>query len=583
MLPCRLLRLVVAGAVLLAGVSVIRAASERPNVIIIITDDQGYGDLGLHGNPVLATPHLDRLGRQGVRMENFYVSPVCAPTRASLLTGRYHYRTGVVDTYRGRAMMAPGEATLAELLRSAGYRTGIFGKWHLGDNHPLRAMDQGFDESLVHRGGGIGQPSDPPGGTNYFDPVLWRNGRAMTNRGYCSDVFTDATIDFVRRQTTRPFFTLLAFNAPHTPLIAPPAGYEKYRKQSLAHDRFPTVGQPLVGDADEDAIARVYAMIENIDANVGRLLAALDELRLANNTIVIFLTDNGPQGVRYNGGLRGRKGSVFEGGIRVPCLWRWPAQLPAGVVVDRPAAHIDVVPTVLAACRVRAPRSAVFDGRNLLPWLRNPAAVWPERTLYFQWHRGDAPELYRAFAARSGRFKLVQPESVAETNWVGPPVFQLYDLAHDPYERRDVAADHPDIVERMRTGYEAWFREVGRTRGFAPVRIYLGTRHENPVTLTRQDWRGMRAEWSPRGLGHWEVDVRRAGRYDVTLQFGPVAGGTTAHFDVRDVHAELALPPGAVEARFPDLWLPRGPARLRAWLAAGGTNVGVQFVDVMRR
>src|SRR5438552_8436757 len=191
------------------------------NVVILLADDQGYGDLGCHGNPKIQTRHLDKLASQSVELKYFYVSPVCAPTRASLMTGRYNYRTGVVDTFLGRAQMFGDEVTLAEMLRAAGYRTGIFGKWHLGDNFPLRAMDQGFEESLVHRGGGIGQPSDPPGGSSYFDPLLQHNGRLTEEKGYCSDVFTDAALEFIEQQRGGPFFVYLAFNAPHTPLQVP--------------------------------------------------------------------------------------------------------------------------------------------------------------------------------------------------------------------------------------------------------------------------------------------------------------------------------------------------------------------------
>jgi arylsulfatase A-like enzyme len=205
----------------------------RPNVVLIITDDQGYGDLGFHGNPKISTPNLDRLARQSVQFQSFYVSPVCAPTRASLMTGRYNYRTGVVDTYLGRSLMHPDETTLAEMLSSGGYRTGIFGKWHLGDNYPMRAIDQGFQTSLTLNGGGIGQPSDPVGGERYFDAILSRNGRWEKTKGYVSDVITDGAIEFIANNRSRPFFAYLAFNAPHTPLEVPAEKYAKYKEMNL--------------------------------------------------------------------------------------------------------------------------------------------------------------------------------------------------------------------------------------------------------------------------------------------------------------------------------------------------------------
>ena len=305
--------------------------TERPNIVLVMTDDQGYGDFGFAGNPVLETPHLDALAARSATVERFYVSPVCTPTRASLMTGRYNYRTRAIDTYIGRAMMEPEEVTIAELLRDAGYATGIFGKWHLGDNYPLRTMDQGFEESLVHRGGGIGQPSDPPGGEGkYTDAVLFRNGQREETTGYCTDVYFDAAFDFMEQAAAegRPFFAYVPTNAPHGPFHDVPEDWlEHYRQTDL------TAALPDPGQASEqvlDRLARSYAMISNIDENVGRLTARLDELGLAENTLVVFLVDNGPDRGRYNAGLRGRKGTAFEGGIRSPLLARWPGRLPGG-------------------------------------------------------------------------------------------------------------------------------------------------------------------------------------------------------------------------------------------------------------
>ncbi len=285
------------------------AADLRPNVVVIMTDDQGYGDLGVHGNPKIKTPNLDAFTRQSVRLKNFYVSPVCSPTRASLLTGRYNYRTGVVDTYVGRSMMHPDEVTLAEMLASAGYRTGIFGKWHLGDNAPLRPIDQGFQQSLVLKGGGIGQPSDPPGGSSYFDPILQRNGKEERVKGYCSDIFAQALIDFVSQPGGEPFFAYLGFNCPHTPLLAPEPELAMYRAMNLDLKEFPQLGHPVPKGFAEPAemVARVYAMVTNIDTNVGKVLKALEAKAIAENTIVVFLTDNGPADVRFNAGLRGAR------------------------------------------------------------------------------------------------------------------------------------------------------------------------------------------------------------------------------------------------------------------------------------
>ncbi len=473
------------------------ASPARPNVLLVITDDQGYGDLGFHGNPRVRTPNLDRLARQSTRLGSFYVSPVCSPTRSSLMTGRYNYRTGVVDTYLGRSLMDPDEVTLAEMLAAAGYRTGIFGKWHLGDNAPLRAIDQGFQEALVIKGGGISQASDPPGGSSYFDPVLQHNGQEGKYPGYCSDVYTTAAIDFLTAADDRPFFAYLAFNCPHSPYQAPPAELAYYRSLNLGAKDFPQVGYPIAPGRmiSAENLARVYAMITNIDTNVGRVLSTLQAKGLERNTIVIFLTDNGPPDLRFNAGLRGLKGTVYEGGIHVPCFIRWPGQLAADRVIDRIAAHIDLAPTILGACGVAPPAGMQLDGKSLMPLLRGgPDQPWPDRTLFFQWHRSDRPEPDRAFAARSQKYKLLRPEP-ANSGGTAPPL-ELYDIEHDPYEQHDLAADQAAIVQRLHAEYLAWFQDVASTRGFAPIRIDIGDPRENPTVLTRQDWRG------PRRLGH---------------------------------------------------------------------------------
>lgn len=560
-------------------------AGRRPNVVLIITDDQGYGDLGVHGNPKLETPHLNRLAREAVQFQSFYVSPVCSPTRASLMTGRYNYRTGVVDTYLGRSLMHPDETTIAELLSQAGYRTGIFGKWHLGDNYPLRAMDQGFQESLILNGGGIGQPSDPIGGESYFDPLLRQNGQWVKRRGYVSDVITDAALAFIRAHHRQPFFTYLAFNAPHTPLEVPADKHAKYRQMNLRLGEFAAPGHPIVPTFDPEITAKVYGMVENIDDNVGRVLATLDELKLADDTIVVFLTDNGPQQPRYNAGLLRLKGTVHEGGIRVPFFVRWPGGFPARTV-DRVAAHIDVTPTLLDLCRVTTAKNLALDGRSLAPLLRGEATQWPDRTLFFQWHRGDAPQLHRAFAARSERYKLVQPRGNGESPMPSPVSYQLYDMLADPLEQHDIAAGQPEIVARMTAQYEAWFRDVTSGRDYSDpgiARIAIGAPRENPVRLTRQDWRGPQAGWTPTSVGHWEVDVRRAGAYDIAVRFAALQTPGTVRVTLGGHTAMNALPAGATTATFTRVRLAPGAGRLEGWITQDERRIGLLDVVVTRR
>lgn len=571
-------------ASLLAGGGTQRDGGGPPNIVLIITDDQGYGDLGIHGNPKLSTPHLDRLARESVRFDAFYVSPVCSPTRASLMTGRYNYRTGVVDTYLGRSLMHADETTVAEMLAKAGYRTGIFGKWHLGDNAPLRAMDQGFEESLVLNGGGIGQPSDPVGGESYFDPLLRRNGEWIRTKGYVSDVITDAAIAFIRGSSGRPFFTYLAFNAPHTPLEVPQDAYAKYRAMNLQRADFPSAGVPIGEKFDADVTAKIYGMVENIDANVGRLLAAVDELRLAERTIVIFMTDNGPQQPRYNAGLPGLKGTVHEGGIRVPFFVRWRGTFQPAVV-DRVAAHIDVTPTLVELAGAAAPEEPRLDGRSLAPLLRGRSADWPDRTLFFQWHRGDAPERYRAFAARSQRYKLMQPDGHNANPMPAAPRLQLYDMTADHLQARDLSAAHPEIVERMKAEYDRWFEEVAGARDFTDrgvARMRLGSPREPVVRLTRQDWRGPDAAWSPTALGHWEVDVRDAGPYDVTARFAQLAAPGRVTLQAGGKPIEQAVDAGATSATFRQVRLQPGPARIESWVTQDDRRVGMLDVVIAR-
>ena len=545
------------------------AGDARPNIVLVMTDDQGWAQVGFHGDPVLRTPHLDRLAGESVEMTRFYVSPVCAPTRAALLTGRYNYRTGVVDTYIGRALMEPGEVTLAEMLRDAGYRTGIFGKWHLGDNYPLRSADQGFQESVVHRGGGIGQPSDPPG-SDYFDPILFHNGEQKQYPGYVTDVFFDEAIRWIGAGDGAPFFAYVPTNAPHSPYLVP----DEYREAYAAR-----------GLSDRDA--RIYGMIANIDDNVGRLLAHLDANDLARDTLVIFMTDNGPTTRLYHAGLRAQKGSVYENGIRVPFAVRWPARL-APRTVDTVGAHIDLAPTLLAAAGISPPPDLAFDGLNLLPLWEGRAAGWPERTYVVQSHRGNAPEPYRAFAVIGPRYKLVQAQSFGSPAPPDAPL-ELYDLLEDPGETADLAARRRDLVERLSAAYDGWFEDVSASRGYHPVRFAIGSDRQPHVTLTRQDWRMVSTPdgWGRNQpvLGHWEVESRSAGPYDVTVTFGaPAAEDGSARIAFRGFEQSMAVAAGTERVRFEGIRLETGPGAFEASVTTAGAEPrGAWHVDVVRR
>lgn len=499
----------------------------RPNVVLILTDDQGYGDFSFQGNPLLETPNLDRLAQSCPQVARFYVSPVCSPTRASLLTGRYNYRTRVVDTWRGRTSMEPEEVTLAEAVRDAGYRTGIFGKWHLGDNHPQRAMDQGFDETLVHRGGGLAQPSEPiENARRYTDAILFANGEAVQTRGYCTDVYFDAAIEFIDRARAdgAPFFAYVATNAPHDPLHdVPPELYEKYRARDLS---------PVLrgADSDPDEVARVYAMVENIDQNVGRLLAHLEREGLAEDTLVVFLCDNGPTWGRWAGGLRGTKTGVHEGGIRTPLLVRYGERLSAETRVEPFGAHIDLMPTILEAVGALPPAVA-FDGRSLWPLLCGEQPAWPERELVLQTHRGDVPAFEHHFAVIGQRWKLVRASGFErEAPLEGHP-FELHDLVNDPGEAHDLSTERPELVAELRGVYRRWWEDVSTTRSdnFAPPPIVLDADAEPRVLLQRNDWRGIGTGSAD---GVWILETEGDAFFEARLLFrDPVEPQELAIFD----------------------------------------------------
>jgi arylsulfatase A-like enzyme len=569
------------------------AARERPNVILVLTDDQGYGDLACHGNKHLRTPNLDRVHRESVRFTNFHSSPLCSPTRASLMTGRYNYRTGVIDTWVGLAMMRPSEVTLAEALGAAGYRTGLFGKWHLGDNYPLRAMDQGFEESLTFTDGMLGAIGDPAPNT-YFDPVLFRNGKPEKTSGYCTQVFFDAAMQFMEKHREQPFFVYLPTNVPHGPLEVAESDAAPYRAMGL-----------------DDATAKLYGMVENLDGHMGRLLKFLETSGLERDSVLIFMSDNGGWGARYNAGLRGEKGTVYNGGIKVPFFLRAPGRFPAGIDVDRIAAHIDVYPTLLDICGAKKPEGVPMDGVSLRPLLHGNAANWPDRTLFFQQTRPDPqgidePRLFTHGAARSQRYKIVMSAANGKelyTRAIGVDETELFDMEQDPGESTNIAPAHREIVSKMRSEYEAWFRDV--TRGLnPPVRNRLGAPEANPTTLTGQDARGPQAlfmAWNhrmaarhrssePNGFGYWEVEVMRAGEYEITLRFGAADDATAAlkagkaRLQVGKVSADQPIANGArgVTLR---ISLEPGEARLEATLSGqrkDGAIVSPCFVDVRR-
>ena len=485
-----------------AGIGQItRAEGKRPNVLLVMTDDQGWGDIHSHGNDKIDTPVLDRLAADGARFERFFVSPVCAPTRASLLTGRYHLRTGTHGVTRGRENMRSEEVTIAEALRQTGYATGCFGKWHNGAHYPYHPNGQGFDEFFGFCCGHW---------NNYFDTTLEHNGRLVKTKGYISDVLTDAAIQFIEKNKDRPFFCYVPYNAPHSPFQVPDKYFDKYKNRGL-----------------DDKTACVYGMVENLDDTIGRILKRLDELKLSDNTIVLFLTDNGPNSERYNGGMKGRKGSVHEGGIRVPLFIRWPGHIEVDTRVTQIAAHIDMFATIIELCGLAMPKTQPQDGVSLVPLLKGQTGGWPDRMI---------------FTFRSPRSqRQVTPGSVRTQRWravKGRNRWELYDMVSDPGQKKNVSKEYPNIVNKLSAAFEAAAADVTKAGfDFLPIPIGYPQRPEvmlpgheaflQPASRKGISYKG-RAGWandyvtnwtSTEAYPWWEVEVVKAGRFEVTLMY----------------------------------------------------------------
>ena len=529
------------------------SAEKKPNIILLLADDQGYGDLGFTGNPVIETPNIDAMARESAIMTNFYVSPVCAPTRASLMTGRYNYRTGVTDTYIGRAMMHTEEVTIAEVLRDAGYATGIFGKWHLGDNYPMRPQDQGFDEVLMLRGGGLCQPSDPfENNRRYTNPILFHNGQQIQTHGFCTDVYYDYAIRFIKKNVEKgkPFFAYIPTNAPHGPFHDVPNDLKEYYLKKPNLTSISLEKQP-----NPDKLAAICAMITNIDQNVGKLFKTLKELDIENNTIVIYTSDNGPNSRRYVGNMRGKKGEVHDGGIRNMFFLHWPAVFKGGESSDVRVAHYDVMPTLLDAARVPVPQGLKLDGRSFLPLLKGKKANWPDRNLFLQWHRGDIPQPCKRFATVQQEWKLLSMDSAR---------FELYNLTKDPGEQNNLEGKYPEIENKLKSDYLAWYKDVSSTRpdNYATPRIIIGNDAEIVTVLTRQDWkRDAGKGWGDKG--HWLLSAERPAVFDITVKTAEPKPGWKVYLKVGNIAKEGKM--GKLNVlTFPNIRLEKGDITLTA-------------------
>jgi arylsulfatase A-like enzyme len=492
------------------------AAAQRPNVLLIITDDQGYGDFSIHGNPHLQTPHIDRLGREGVRFDRFYVNSFCAPTRAALLSGRWPLRTGVHGVTHNKEAMKPSEVTLAEALKPQGYRTACIGKWHNGEQFPFTPGGQGFEHVFGFNNGHW---------NNYFDATLLRGTKHEPTKGYITDVLTDEAMKFIAARQKEPFFCYLAYNAPHSPYQVPDKHFDKFKAKGF-----------------EDNVAAFYGMCENIDDNVGRLLAHLDTLKIAENTIVLFLTDNGgTAGVKiYNAGMRGGKTSVHEGGTRVPLFIRWPAAGWTPRVVKEIVSHIDLFPTLMDLCDVEISDSKL-DGLSLKPLLQNTGS-WPDRT-FFTHNPIDETNKFPG-AVRTQRYRLVREikgpagGSKAKANDAAATPWQLYHMENDPGQEKNIAKQHPELVQELAAKYDAWFADISR-EGLKRYPIPVGHAEHNPVELHAPQafydaplhfasGPGFANDWltgwtTANAKARFEIDVAAAGDYDIEIAYAAAA------------------------------------------------------------
>ncbi|MCL2478068.1 MAG: arylsulfatase [Treponema sp.] len=488
--------------------------TDRPNIVYVLTDDQGYGDTGFSGNPWIKTPNLDHLYNESVVFTDFHTGPTCAPTRASLMTGRYHNSTGVWHTIGGRSLLRKDEITIATALRRAGYKTGIFGKWHLGDCYPYRPQDRGFDEAIVHGGGGIGQTPDY-WGNNYFDDTYFDMGRPRPFRGYCTDVFFNLGMDFMERNKERPFFCYIPTNAPHSPLQIEEEYVKPYRTQ-MTEDR-----------------ARFYGMIARIDENMGKLRTYLEMSGLAKNTILIFMTDNGSaDGCKtdangfvtegYNMGMRGKKGSEYEGGHHTPFLLHWPdGGLKTHKKINELTASIDLMPTLLDLCGMNDDESKNYtskcDGKSLLPLIKDEKTNWTNRIVVTDSQRLVNPIKWKSSCCMKNKWRLINGR-------------ELYNLVEDPEQRWNVSGDHRELAEEMRKGYEDWWKKVS-VQFDEDIPISIGADGIKVTVLTSHDIRGSDSDcaWNQgqvrQGMicrSYWEILAEKEGNYRFEIRRWPL-------------------------------------------------------------
>ncbi|QVY66011.1 arylsulfatase [Polaribacter sp. Q13] len=487
---------------------------KKPNVILIITDDQGYGDIGALGNRIIKTPHMDKLHDIGIRFTNYHAGTTCAPSRSGLMSGAEGNRAGVWHTIGGCSIMREKFTIMPQIFKQNGYSTAMFGKWHLGDSYPYKPEDRGFDETVVHGGGGVGQTPDF-WDNDYFDDTYWHNGTPQKYKGYCTDVFFSEAIDFIETKKDEPFFVYLSTNAPHGPYNVPKEYYDLYKK-----------------DTELNELQKAYfGMITNIDDNIGILEKKLEELGIKDNTILIFTTDNGAayQTVKdgkskyvYNAGMKGFKGSAYEGGHRVPFFIHWKdGKIEGGYDVNELAMNFDILPTLIGLCGLNNDPNSGRDGRDLSPLIKQEVKDWPKRYCVVDNNRIQQPEKWRSSAVMENDWRLINGK-------------KLYNLSSDPGQETDIANKNPQKVEEMRDAYEQWWAYT--SRDFGHYEAYpVGVPNIKETTITAHDlhtfdevtWDQsyIRDPYSSKkpalGTGYWMIDVQEEGEYEIELRRWP--------------------------------------------------------------
>lgn len=572
---------------------------EKPNVILIMIDDQGYGDVACLGNEYILTPNIDELHKVSARFTQYHVSPTCAPTRAAIMTGHHSNRTGVWHTVNGRSLILEREKTMAQIFKENGYSTAIFGKWHLGDNYPFRPEDKGFDEVLVHGGGGVEQTMDY-WDNDYFDDTYLHNGKLEKYEGFCTDIWFENAKKYIEANKNEPFFCYLSTNAAHSPYFVD----DKYSAPYKDNAHIPN--------------AAFYGLLANIDENIGKLVHYLESAKLMDNTILIFTTDNGTaQGAKveghrldgfvvngYNAGMRGIKASMYEGGHRVPLFIHWKdGGITAGKDINELTAHYDILPTLVDLCKLNISPDLEFDGKSLTPLINGKSDEFKDRIIITNSQRTEIPEPWRRTSLMQANWRLINGS-------------ELYDLDTDPEQRTNVAEQFPDKMQEFKTAYDKWWNDLLPGYSDQP-RIIIGHEAENPVKLYCHDWHTDKdSPWHQRHIrsayvdnGHWMLIIEESGTYNLKLRrwpeethlslnalapVRPAIPGTSvsesvkskaliiqeARLKIQEIDLSKKVDPNAEFVEF-TIELKKGEANIKTWfLMDDKVEIGAYFVSI---